>query len=205
MVEINKQLDEWDNYKFKIKTDKGTIEIDWGGDLDLYLRIIPDQNRNDSYVIDITKEKYFLYRLFDEVYDAIISCDPYKYSYEDKIYNPFDKKTDSINYDAIRSQEYLLNDDIITWISDDGMKEDGARISIKKCDDKYELTFKRGYSDGRLTYSIRFRNSGSRYMPFNSTFGIMYDKLKYYDKDVDMQIHIEEYIYKQKHLTKPKV
>ena len=48
-----------------------------------------------------------------------------------------------------------------------------------------------------ITYSIRFRNSGSRYEPFNICFMQMYNELKNYDSNCH-QIHIEEYLYKQK-------
>ncbi len=47
---------------------------------------------------------------------------------------------------------------------------------------------------------IRFRNSGSRYSPFNTVFMKMYNDLKEIDdiNDYGHQIHIEEYIYTKK-------
>ena len=197
MITIKKELDELNCYKYLIQTDEGSFEINWGGDLDLYWEYVSDDNKNDSYKIDITKENYFLYSLFDEIYDSVITCNPYKYAPKENLYNPFEKDIFNKDVVAIRSMEYLLEDEGITWISDDGTKEDGARVTIKKCDDKYELTFKRGYSDGYKTHGIRFRNSGSRYTPFNTSFVTMYNKLKYYDED-NRQIHMEEYIYSEK-------
>lgn len=52
-----------------------------------------------------------------------------------------------------------------------------------------------------ITYTIRFRNSGSRYNPFNINFMQMYNSLKEYDPN-NHQIHIEEYLYKQNKLKK---
>ena len=196
MVEIKKSVDGLNNNEYKIITDKGAFQIIFGGDLDLYWRFIYDEERKDEYTIDITKEKYFLYNLFDQVYDSIASCNPTKYC-DDKLSNPLRDEMWLSNKGAQRSKENLLDDNGITWLSDDGMVEDAASVNIKKCDDKYEVTFKRGYSEGNQTYGVRFSNSGSRYMPFNATFGIMYNKLKNYD-DEDCQIHIEEYIYNEK-------
>lgn len=196
MIEIDKIIDELNNPEYTITTDKGVFKISYGGDLDLYWRYVCDDYKKEEYTIDITKENYFLYNLIFEVYDSVISCAPTKYE-ELKVEDIY-KRDWTNDLGAQRSREYLLNKDVITWISDDGFVNDGARVSIKKKEDKFELVFKRGYSDGRKTYGVRFRNSGSRYIPFNSAFGIMYNKLKYYDKD-NYQIHIEEYIYKEKH------
>ena len=46
---------------------------------------------------------------------------------------------------------------------------------------------------------IRFRNSGSRYDPFNIIFMRMYEKLKKINdvNEYGHQIHIEEYLYEQ--------
>ena len=52
------------------------------------------------------------------------------------------------------------------------------------------------------SYSVRIRNSGSRYGYFNVIFMRMYNKLCQYEPNFH-QIHIEEYMY-QKKLTKIK-
>ena len=54
--------------------------------------------------------------------------------------------------------------------------------------------------------SVRFRNSGSRYVPFNIAFMDMYNDMKEVDDVTDKghQLHIEEYLYETKKLVKVK-
>lgn len=197
MLEVKKDLDSMGYDCYSIKTKQGTFHICWGGTLDLYWTFFPAREIVDQYTFDVTKEEYYLYRLLDEIYDSVESCDPFRYTPKLGIDDPFEDKIPTPTKYYLETKDRLLKDNTITWLSDDGYNEDAARVSIKKCEDKYEITFNRGLSEGHKTYWIRFRNSGSRYNPFNAPFVIMYNKLKYYDQD-SMQIHIEEYIYKEK-------
>ena len=71
-------------------------------------------------------------------------------------------------------------------------------LEIKYQEDKYIITFHQGKEDfGFPTYAIRFRNSGSRYEPYNLAFMNMYNSLSEYDPNYH-QIHIEEYLYNKK-------
>lgn len=65
------------------------------------------------------------------------------------------------------------------------------------------IILKEGYDNEYLLdglISIRFRNSGSRYAPFNRLFMKMFNKLQFLDdvNDYGHQIHIEEYLYNNK-------
>ena len=73
MVEINKyKFDKY--YAFDITTDEGCFSIVFGGNLDLYWSYRYKEcflDTHDSKEFFITKENYFLYSLFDELYNDV--------------------------------------------------------------------------------------------------------------------------------------
>ena len=84
------------------------------------------------------------------------------------------------------------------------MKDIASRLVIEKENEKFKITFiksKKDYEGLFRTYAVRFRNSGSRYKPFNASFMYMYNSLKEYNPEYQ-QIHMEEYLYNQKVLKK---
>lgn len=95
----------------------------------------------------------------------------------------------------------------ITWYSDETAHEVANYLKIVKENDCFVITFNiQEYIEGydrdfaSLYYiPIRFRNSGSRYDPFNVIFMRMYEKLKKINdvNEYGHQIHIEEYLYEQ--------
>ena len=54
------------------------------------------------------------------------------------------------------------------------------------------------------TMGIRFRNSGSRYMPFNAVFMRMFREMQNIDdvNDYGHQMHMEEYLYEKNKMKK---
>ena len=164
MVEIKKEKDGNGYDKFKITTDEGSFNINFGGTLDLYWSYWPKEkikNWPESKTFTITKENYFLYQKIEELYIRI------------KEKNPFPKIEPE--EDTTFLEEFNLED-------------------INNLD-KEDYAFP--------TFSVRFRNSGSRYEPYNFTFMNMYNGLCEYDSDYH-QIHIEEYLYHQKAYQKLK-
>lgn len=179
---------------YEIETNEGKFEINYQGNLDLYWRYpcnkenIKKETIKDFY---ITKEDYFIYTLFNDLYISIKENKPY-YNY------PYDNEDKNEIIEDIICP--LFKNNKIIFISDDGFIENGSRFIIEKIDeDTYKLTFKKGiYSEVTIqTFSIRISNSGSRYEPFNTVFMSMYKKLKEYDFN-NHQIHIEEYMYIKK-------
>lgn len=105
----------------------------------------------------ITKENYFVYQLFYKLYESIKN---------DKIYYS-DEENDcfEVNYKT----NNLFHDDTIEWYSDELPIEITSKLTIKKEDETFKVLFEKSKKsqDGIfITYSIRFRNSGSRYDPF---------------------------------------
>lgn len=204
MVEINKEKDANGYDRFKIITDDGNFNIMFGGNLDLYWFYWPKENINDWPLfkkITITKENYFLYQKIDELYENIKEQRPYQKNEKDENAT-FLEGLDLSNLNESKETDYayekLFQEGIIKWYSDDAPLEEASSLEIKKQEDAYSITFFQGKEEYDFpTYSVRFRNSGSRYHPYNFAFMSMYNGLSEYDPNYH-QIHIEEYLYTKK-------
>ena len=204
MLEINKTKDAEGYDRFKIIADTGSFDIIFGGNLDLYWSYWPEEDFEDwplSKTFTITKENYFLYQKIDELYKNIKEQRPYPKTDKDD-YTSFLKELNSRNSNESKKVDYayekLFQNDIIKWYSDDMPLENASSLEIKKQEDAYSITFFQGKEEYDFpTYSVRFRNSGSRYHPYNFAFMNMYNALSEYDPNYH-QIHIEEYLYNKK-------
>lgn len=201
MVEIKKTKDVEGYDRFKITTENGSFDIMFGGNLDLYWYYWPEENYKDwplAKTFTISKENYFIYQKLDELYKNIKEQKPYQ-SKDENSSIVFDSS--KLINDSLKSQysyKNLFQNDIIKWYSDDAPLEEASMLEIKYQEDKYIITFHQGKEDfGFPTYAIRFRNSGSRYEPYNFAFMNMYNSLSEYDANYH-QIHIEEYLYNKK-------
>ena len=199
-VNIKKIPNERENcYDFELIDGDKILKILFAGNLDLYMilgnnEIIPFE-KNVSLYFDITKEDYEIYSIFDSLYNDIVAGKPFG---EDCLSSDYDyKKRDA--YKKLVDSNFDIN-----WISDDGPHELEDMLRISKLDgDRYRLTFIRndkpmdcGFKN-HMGISIRFRNSGSLYDPFNCVFMIMYHKLQEIDPEYH-QMHIEEIEYLKK-------
>lgn len=211
MLEIAKQKTEH-GYFFLISTNEGKFSISFQGNLDLYWsylydRSIVETSNFKSFVV--TKENYFLYSLFEKLYDDIKHCNIYQF---DKSYVSLYESEEEIEARRLElenlnnslresegyNSERLFKNDAIEWHCDDFPYEEASVLRIKKEEDSFVVTFEKSKEENMyLTYSVRFRNSGSRYNPFNSAFMKMYNKLIDYDPEYH-QIHVEEYLYQKK-------
>ena len=191
MLELTKKENGLGYEQYYITTEEGTFEISFQGNLDLYWRYIYKGsilNCEDTHKFTISKENYFLYQLFEELYENIYNNTPFG---DDQTYM-------SLNYP-------LVTNGIIDWHSDDFNYDKASRLMIEKNGEDFGVTFQKSeedLTDGMfMTYAVRFRNSGSRYDYYNIPFMNMYNNLKNYDFDFH-QIHMEEYLAKQKKLTR---
>lgn len=187
MQEIERYKNGWGYDTFVIKTDSGSFEILFAPNYDLYWRYLSEKNILEDKSIQeiiITKENYFIYEQFYKLYESIKNN---KVSYDDESY-----------FDAYENE--LFKNEIIEWYSDELPIDIASKLTIKKDNETFKITFeksKKACEGIFITYTIRFRNSGSRYNPFNINFMKMYNELKEYNPDYH-QVHIEEYLYKKK-------
>lgn len=164
----------------QISDDVNTFEILFTGNGDLYFEpIIYDYEiieKDIPIYFNINKEDGFLFESFKQLYSQICN-------YETVGDCNQLKKDDS-------SRKYpLVNKGIISWHSDADMSEISSVLNIKKLDeDNLQLEFIKNQPQDEmdLTYSVRFRNSGSAYEPFNLTFMKLYNDLcSYYTSEKD--------------------
>ena len=83
MLEIERSKNSHGYDVFDIITDTGTFEISYENNLDLYWRYIYTNSIDkvgDTKTFKITKENYYLYLLFNELYHAIKENKPYNIS-----------------------------------------------------------------------------------------------------------------------------
>lgn len=200
MLEIKRNINSHGYDVFDITTDDGTFEISYENNLDLYWRYIYRDSIDkveNTKIFKITKENYYLYCLFLELYQAIKEKKPYK-----TFPNYIDEELRNKKLKYYGRYE-LYKNRTITWYSDDFAEfANASNFGITKENDYFLVTFVKSKIEdfnGFLfpTYSVRIRNSGSRFDPFNNTFMGMYQRLKDYNPEYH-QIHIEEYLYKSK-------
>lgn len=183
MVEINKyKFDKY--YAFDITTDEGCFSFVFGGNLDLYwiykheINFFDTPDSKDFY---ITKENYFLYSLFDELYNDVKDYNIFTIDMFDKKEDWIESKNIFLEHDKNNSKR-LFKDNSIEWHCDDFDYEDAGSFTIERLDECYKLTFNKCKDDSIYSsYSIRIRNSGSRYGYFNVIFMRMYNKLCDYE------------------------
>lgn len=197
MVRIEKYKNLVGNDAIKIITDEGSFSISFEGNLDLYwiyrpnARLFLEEDKHDFY---ITKENYFLYSLFERLYASVKEGKPY-------LNCPYDIDNRHKEYRTFGSNELFINDKI-EWHSDDYPYDEASIVSVSKYDeDTFKIEFAKSKGGYFPTFAVRFRNSGSSYQPFNSTFMSMYNSLINCDYDYH-QIDYEEVLYEQKVLEK---
>ncbi len=194
-----------DNKTYDIKLIDGSkkLTIMYGGNGDLYWSLINDdwdvffEGITDYF--DITKENYEVYRAFEvllldiqkinisgEVTNFPVGVETeeeqreylLKFEAEKENYRKYNMANYNNLYDAENNE--------VTWISDELAEEVANEVTISKQDEIIRLSFKtkpsiagydRNYFDFGMI-SIRFRNSGSRYRPFNLIFMRMFNELQ---------------------------
>jgi len=194
-------------FDFKITNNGQKLNILFGGNGDLYFFV--DYKENKIVNFEITKENYFLYSLFEELFNTIINCkvheiDEFKLNECETIeeLNELKKYYDEWNLDEKESYSYqtLVIDNHISYRHDDEYFDEANILYIYKENDKFRLEFILQNKKISHYIDVGIRNSGSRYIPFNQVFMKLYNSLQEYNPNYH-QIHIEEYMY-QKTLKK---
>ncbi|MDD3048693.1 MAG: hypothetical protein PHQ89_01715 [Bacilli bacterium] len=207
MLEITKKLAEH-GYYFIITTEEGSFEISYEGNLDLYWAnkysgSILDQPASKSFTI--TKENYYLYTLFNELYQNVKKCNVFTLEEIDIAFcadkeeiNEKRLEKEKLNQRLKKGEEYnqerLFQNEVIEWRCDDFSYEEASILKIKKENNAFIVIFeksKQKQTDVKATYSVRISNSGSRYNPFNILFMKMYNSLLNYEPKTH-EPHIEE-------------
>lgn len=198
-------------YDIILEKDQKKLKFIFGANGDLYWVLISEKledKKKDSF--EITKENYEIYQYFDQLYHDIATCNlfevaDWKLEFCDteeekrKIQNEVQER--NLSYQKRENYQKLFPKGTITWHSDEEMYDHANIVRIKKQKEKYIVEFQEQeilpedriyHIPGRKT--IRFRNSGSMYDPFNIIFMRMFNNMQELDLNYH-QIHIEEYLY----------
>ena len=169
-------------YIIELENASGIFSFIFAGTLDLYISYYGTED-SQRHSIEIDKNNFFLYKCFNELYDSISNE------------KPFAEEESSLLYKHDQFLFPLLINGIIEWHSDDALYDDAAILYVEKLDESYRMTIQEGLvSDINMkTKSVRFRNSGSIYEPYNYTFMSLYNKLCNHNFEYE-QITIDEYI-----------
>lgn len=154
---VLKKVESEFGYDINLKVEEGTFKIYYGGNLDLYWTFWPNDFNLEAckYPLLISKDDE-VYSIFELLYDDIMTCN-FSSHHKQRL-----KTTD----------EYALlcQDETICWHSDEQVYEDANCVFISKQENGIFIEFDFKNVDMNLENSIRFRNSGSRYTPFNQVF-----------------------------------
>lgn len=230
-MQVNLKDNEYGSKDIYLITENKILIIMFGGTGDLYWIIRSNdckKNKDYSYDFEITKENYQVYTLFEQLLDDIKNINlydrketdfpPYIETDEEKKEYIEELKLNKKRYKKYNMSYYndLFDEEknIITRVSDETGFEVANKVQIKKDEDTFKIKFfTQPYIEGYERENnilglmgIRFRNSGSRYDPFNFVFMRMYLKLQQIDdvNDYGHQIHMEEYLHQSANLQKKK-
>ena len=186
MVQVIKKRDLDNTYIIFIKADEGDFVFTFCGNLDLYFSYFgEDYRKKDKHSFTLDKSNYFLYKCFDELYDAIASERSFKNREEDS----------NFVFEHKHFVFPLFKKGVVEWHSDDGYYDEDAVLYIEKQNESYKVTIKEGFiSDIKIqTAAVRFRNQGSIYYPYNNVFMDLYNKICDHNFEYE-QITLDEYM-----------
>ena len=158
-------------YDLDLIFENGIVKIFFGGNLDLFFYVISEQIENVSF--DIMPEDVEIFKLFDELYNNAVNCNVFKDKKRVKV-------EDLKNSDAYKE---LFSSGHMCLKCSDCIYEDANELHLYKEEDKYRLDCVFKNVDDWLEDTIRIRNHGGRYEPFNSLFIELYNKLQSYCPD----------------------
>ena len=210
MIEVSKQKYKEDEYEeISFIDGNKSMKMLFGGTGDLYFCASDCLNNDNKIVFNITKENFYLYSLFDEAYFRIkeplvfivnecelLFCK--NYGDVSRLYESKKQRNEYLKNTSSYNMLYNKCTGVVSWHDDESIYEEGNILNIYPEEDKYVLEFVPGKNKDTFDMiSVRFRNSGSTYAPFNSVFMDLFKKAQDYDASFH-QIHIEEYLYSQK-------
>lgn len=211
MLQIDKYESEF-GYNFIIASDEGEFEILFAGSLDLHWRSIGKNyldKKNTYQKFTISKENYFIYSLFEQLYEGVKNCNLFELNdFDISLCQSFEELKNreeeqrEMNLELRKAQEYnperLFKNNAVEWHSDDCEYDKASILKIFKERETFVVTFEKGKENNSfMSSSVRISNSGSRHIPFQSLFMNMYKLLVDYNPELH-QVHMEEILYQKK-------
>ncbi len=201
--------------------DKKHLDISFAGNLDLYFTLYtPTEDttfiiNKDNYPVYLLFTKLYQTIISGNIFpidkeNIIKECELSNLDYHQILLEKELQNQERIsNFKAKAQATGLIKNNIITWLSDDFSSEIAPYFTITKVNDYYVFEFfnnsLNNASKNDLDYfflkimqlknnhSVRIRNSGSSYEPFNVCFMKLYQELITLSQLDYEQIGIEEY------------
>lgn len=193
----------------KVKNDLGLNDIIISNGNQGMMILYDDNNtlywviKDSKKPLEITKENYALYCLFEQLYRKVMSSEIFQIT--DKEVNScstirellelrelISKKNEQAKEKGI--EKNLFSTNCISWHSDEDSLDMANILHISKTEDKIVLYFET--KNIERNGCISFQMKDSRYIPFQLLFMQLYYQLQNYEEDFQ-QIHIEEIIYEK--------
>ncbi len=197
------------------------LDISLAGNLDLYFNLYSSNSGNpfiitkDNYPVYLLFNKLYQNIISGQIYpldtkSILKECDLNNLDYHLKLQEAelyYEEKINQLKTKAKATN--LVKDGLITWLSDDYYSEIAPYFTLKQIDDYYVFEFfNENFNNLDKTnldffflklmkqknyISVRIRNSGSFYEPFNICFMEVYNSLRALSLLDYEQIGIEEY------------
>jgi len=185
------------------------LDIVFGGVGDIYwiydnfeVAYLEEDPMYDSLII--SKKDYDIYKIFEELYEDLINgriyhpekLPKFRLDFDPKAQEKENERCRQSNENVINSFRYkmLVNNNVITWYSDEEMKENAEILRISKKEDYILLEFIRqtkkdeqGHTRMPGWYSIRIRTDGSTYTPCDAVFWRHFNNLQQYEPNISEQ------------------
>ena len=223
--ELYKERNDGNYYDIELSREDKTLSIFFGGNLDLYFSlkkfgndptfIIGKDNYEIYALFDMLYNSVINANIYEKLTDKeinffILMSELEEEDYHQKIAEEL-KRREKYERNLRKSTQYknLVQDGVIIWKSDEYFDEIAPFIKIKRQENSFILEFGKPLipneykNDADLMLmdprriTVRFRNSGSRYEPFNIIFMKLYQGLCKLDYE-HHQIHIEEYLIQER-------
>ena len=213
-MKIIKILSEIGTMDIRIEESENKyLDIVFGGTGDIYwifdnqeVAYLKEDPMYDTLIIP--KTDYDIYKIFEELYNDLINGKIY---YPEKIQSYYlnidpeaqekeNKRCEDSNERIKNSSRYkkLVNNEVITWYSDEEYKDNAEIVRISKQMDYILREFIRQTKEdeqGQIRlpgwYSIRFRLDGSTYTPCDTVFWRHFNNLQQYEPIIHNEFNSE--------------
>lgn len=191
-MKIEKSNDGFGNTEYTFTEDNLVFKMYYGGNLDLHWEIQNNDVNMDNYEeyaelpleFVISPEYPEVYMLFSELFDSVKSLAmelESEYALKEKAkMEALDELVYVEDEKEVPVHELIVRNNVVVWHSDETELDLANYVTITRIDGNMLLTFRKGVvvNDIPGTITIRFRNNGSKYAPFNVYFMKLFSSME---------------------------
>lgn len=181
---MERNFDEKGYYEYSLIQNNLKFKMYYGGNLDIYWEIQNmdvDAENFESYEekpleFVIEPQYYEAYSIFFKLLRNVKSSAKKMQDEAQRAKREKMEEEDVVVYvnddETAESYELIVKDGVVVWYSDEDSIENANFVTLTQVNGNILVTFRKGNMENDFPGSIpiRFRNSGSRYNPFNKYF-----------------------------------